>query len=364
MNNDVCHSRNAYIVITDLHMTYVKKDNRYNYQQELNHVFNQINDCIDKYASRGYNVVLLLLGDVFDKGYLSTFDAISANNSFICLRNKCSAIYSVIGNHELSYYSNNPFFTLTTEINSEKLQKVRNKVFTPQGLINVVNVVDCIEDGEVCFHFNHYGTEISKPVEGKINVGLFHLDIVCNEILQEAQRRLQENKIWGSHPVNFENNNPFKGYDYCFLGHLHKVYGLWKWIDEETNKDTFLYYLASLGRPNYTEVNNNFLERNLPAILVEDGKLLEVEDNLFDLLSVEQSVKMDVVATLQEKNEQRKRRKIFREYVPIADDPVTNILAKCSTDSQRHLCKELLQGDITKLEVQISDLIHDYVKHD
>lgn len=363
MNTIVHPSNNAYVIVSDLHMTYVKKENRFNYQKENLLVLQEIEKCIDKYNSQGYNVILLLIGDVFDKGYLSTFDAISANNIFICLRNKCEAIYSVVGNHELSYYSNNPFFTLTTEIKSEKLREIKNKVFTPKGLINVIDIVDTLEDGEVCFHFNHYGTSISRPRQDKVNIGLFHQDIVCNEILQEAQRRLSEKKIWGAQPINFEENNVFKGYNYCFLGHLHKVYGVWKWIDSLTNDETYLYYLASLGRPNYTEVHDNFLERNLPTVLVQNGKFQKVEDNLFNLPGIEDSVKMDVVEVTHKKYEQRKRLKSFREYTPIGDDPIQNILNKCATDSQRLICKELLQGSITTYETQLSGFVHDYVSN-
>lgn len=353
-------SHNAYIVVSDLHMTYVKKDNRYSYQDEIALLFEELEQCINRYNEKGFEVILLFLGDIFDKGYLSTFEAIGANNIFICLRNKCKAIYSVIGNHELSYYSNNPFFTLTTEIKSNKLQEIRNKVFTPKGLIDVVDVVDLVEDGEVLFHFNHYGTPVNEPIKDKINIGLFHQDIVCNEILQDAQMRLSEKRIWGAHPVNFENNNLFKGYDYCFLGHLHKVYGIWQWFDENLNKETYLYYLASLGRPNYTEVNDNFLERNLPAILVKNGKFDKVENNFISLPNVETSVKMDVVRAVHEKYEQRKRRNAYRDYIPIGDDPVLNIMNKCTSDSQRLICKELLQGDITTFETQLYDLINKY----
>ena len=361
MSTDVHQSKNAYLIITDIHMTYVKKENRFNYQKEIDVVFEQIHCCIDKYHAQGYRVTLLFLGDVFDKGYLSTFDGIGANNYFICLRNKCEAIYSVIGNHELSYYNNNPFFTLTTKIDSEKLQKVRNKVFTPKGLINVIDIVDILQDGEVMFHFNHYGTPVSVPVEGMKNIGLFHQDIVCNEILEESKRRLSEKKLWGSQPIDFEKTYPLAGYDYCFLGHLHKVYGMWKWSDDYTGKETMLYYLASLGRPNYTEVNNNFLERNLPAVLVEEGKLKNVDNNFFNLPPVENSVKMDVVEAVQEKYEQRKRVKMYREYVPVTDDPVVNIMNKCASDSQRLICKELLQGDTVTFETQLRDLVSNYV---
>ena len=53
--------------------------------------------------------------------------------------------------------------------------------------------------------------------------------------------------------------------------------------------------LASLGRTNETEVQDTFLERNLPAILFLDGKFIGVEDNKFDLPSRAECINEAVV---------------------------------------------------------------------
>lgn len=104
--------------------------------------------------------------------------------------NTFGEIYSVIGNHELSYYSSNPFYTLVSDIESDKVQSILNRVWQPVGSAGVIKVVDSLEDGEVLFHFNHFGTTIAKPVVGKHNIGLFHQDIVNSEILNNSAENL------------------------------------------------------------------------------------------------------------------------------------------------------------------------------
>lgn len=354
-------NKNAYVIITDLHDTYVKKQNRFSYRNEIMFVKREIFRTIDKYKEKGYSVSLIFLGDIFDRGYLKTFDAVEANNEFICLRNSCDAIYSVLGNHELSFYSDNPFYTLVTEVESKKVQSISNKTWTPKGTLPVLRIPDALEDGEVIFHFNHYATPINKPIEGKVNIGLFHQDIVCNEILDQMTQQLGEKKIWGATPIDLDKVSIFRGYRYSFLGHLHKVYGQWNWTDDTTGEVSYLYYLASLGRPNCTEVNDAMLERNLPVVCVEDGKFCGVEDNTFDLPDLATAVKQEIVELEHIRYEAQKARKEYKKYKPSDDNPVQNVLMRCGNDSQRNICEELVKASLTTTEIQIAHKIQDYV---
>ena len=333
--------KHAYLLISDLHDTYRKKENRVDYQTEIKLVKEYVIKLIQKYRKDNTKVYLIFMGDVFDTGYKEVFSSTTANNFFIFLRNICDGIYLLFGNHELTYYSGNPIYTLFRTISSKKIQRVQNKMWKPQGIFETFHVVDEICDGDTIIHFNHYGTNISKAVDGYVNIALFHQDVVCSEILDDMQRHLHRT-LYGSHPINFEQSDIFEGIHYNFFGHLHSVYGEWKLISDKTGWETRLEYLASLGRPNYTEVHDDFLERDIPAIVLEDGRFVGIEHNRFLLKSYAESVREDVVKKNKERYEAVKERKEIRNYDPLSDEPVKNLLERCTSSEQQKMMMELL----------------------
>lgn len=188
-----------------------------------------INRCGEKY----YEVNIILLGDVFHRAYQDVNAAVISNNFWVISKKLFKHIYCVIGNHETSYYSNNPFYTLVSEIKSKKMQTVLNKVYTPRGLDNVFEVVDAVEDGDVVFHFNHYGCSISHAVDRKVNIGLYHQDILNSEILKLMQATYN-NDVYAPRLLDFDKLDIFDGFTYNFFGHMHQVYGTWGYTNPKT----------------------------------------------------------------------------------------------------------------------------------
>lgn len=318
-------AKNAYLVITDWHRWYKNLRSRFNYVSEIDFVYSKILDVATKYKIAGYSVKFLFLGDLFHNGYSDTFTAVRDNNLFIKLQDDFGDIYTVVGNHELSYYSNNPFYTLMKEMSSEKLEGIVNKVWTPVGVKSVIRVVDQLNDGDVHFYFNHYSTPVSIPESSGVNIGLFHSDIVSPQVKQKAEEKL------GIHvytPVmDVEGSGILNGYNYCFMGHMHQMYGTYL-----TSNGTYLCYLGSLGRTNIAEVDDNFLERDIPVICVENGKLSSVDNNKFNLPSRAECVNEELVNMFSEAYEEQKERAAVREYVPTGDDPVQNVIAALGND--------------------------------
>lgn len=329
--------KNAYLIISDLHKSYKNFRNRYNYDVEIGHVQQQIVDTAKKYKLQGYDVTLLLLGDVFHNSYNDVFRAVHDNNFFILMSEVVGKIYSVLGNHELSYYSSNPFYTLVSEIRSQKVQAIMNRVWTPRGIVQAISVVDELVDGDVVFHFNHYSTPVTDPVlwerqnnregNGCLHVGLFHQDFASKAVVDLMRRRLDIN--FYAEPIEDSALELLNAYSYCFFGHMHSVYGTFL-----TDAGTRLCYLASLGRTNEKEVNDNFLERNIPAILVEDGRFASADDNVFQLLSRSECVKEAAVAASHEQYEVQKARKQIKGYAPVSDDPRLNVEAMLAGSPQ------------------------------
>ena len=119
---------------------------------------------------------------------------------------------------------------------------------------------------------------------------------------------------------------------------------MWDWTSDISGRVTHLQYLASLGRPNRTEVNDNFLERDIPAVIVTDGKLERIEHNKFSLLTEEECVRQDIVELQKEKYEHIKVHRSIQGYNPTEDEPITNILANCPSDEVRRYMMELIDN--------------------
>lgn len=312
-------ARNVWLIISDLHLYHKNISSRKDYVEEMNTVCTKIVEIAAKYKNNGFDSVnFMLLGDVFHRSYRNTFKTGYDNNFFVLLSQKFGKCYSVIGNHELSFYESNPFFTLVNTIESKKVQAITDRVWTPRGLLPTIQVVDRVDDGNVHFFFNHYGTSISIPETAGVNIGLFHQEIVCQEIINVMKQRLHSD-IWAS-TVDFEKLDVFDGYQHCFLGHMHKVYGTW-----QGDNGCVLHYLASLGRTNVGEISDDFLERDIPAIVVENGDFSTVESNKFNLMSPSDCL---VQAQTEENKHIREIQKI-REYTKnfdvLGDNPIENL---------------------------------------
>lgn len=338
---------NAYMIITDLHDSDKNKANRYDYMQEIFHVKQEIIRIGKQYKQQGHTVVPLFLGDIIDRSYKDVVSGINTNNFMVLLERIFSTPYSVVGNHETSFPKSNPFWAMVAEMDSTKLGRLKGKVCQPRGLINVINVTDELQDGEVCFYFNHHGTGVALPPNPMaVNIGLFHQDILFKGVVDVVREQHPELNIWTANDVYMDNNNLIQDYRYVFFGHKHELYGHWVWTDDITLKKTDVYHLGSLGRPKHDEVYDTFLERNIPVVIVESGKFVSCEDNFITLLDRSSCVKEDVVIKQQNRRSKTEDRKNALDYFPTSEDPLRNIenalkeLSDAEYEMYKALCKE------------------------
>lgn len=344
-------AKSAYLLVSDLHMHVKQKENRFNYAAEIDDVCKKIVDVGMKYKEAGYNVVMLLLGDVFDRSYNDVFGAVQGNNFFVLWSMLFGKIYACMGNHEFSFYKSNPFYTLVTDIESDKVRGKMNSVWTPRGVLPVIRVVDYLEDGDTSFYFNHYGTSISTGNLNKINIGLFHQDLACKQVLQDMRDKFGENTFGVE--AKLEDYNFFDGYQYCFFGHNHKLYGTWR-----LDNGCYLSYLASLGRPNVTEVNDNALERDIPAILVEDGSFVRAENNKITLMSRKECVREDVVTKQQEVYEVRKEFVQAKTHFVGNQEPLENLRSYyCDNPYMLTILEGLLSGGVDEIALELKNKV-------
>lgn len=352
-------AKNAYLIISDLHDYYKNLDNRVNYPGEIDKVKEKIVEVGMRYKELGYDVYAILLGDVFHRSYKNVISGILSNNYWILANKLFTKIYSVLGNHETSFYSSNPFFTLLDSIDSLKIQTKQDKIWQPVGICNVFNVVDMLQDGEVIFHFNHHGCPVTVPSSADYNIGLFHTDFVFSELVQASENQYHMNP-YTNNVIEASNNELLELYDICFFGHHHKIYGRWE-INTDKGHKCCVQHLASLGRPNVTEVQDNFLERDIPVVIVEDGKYIKTEPNTFLLGSREECVKESVLEEQHKAYERVVALKVANNYIPMVDDPVENIKQFCATDSYlTRIFEELIVNDRDSITMDLeNDLLRE-----
>ena len=315
-------------MISDLHRHY-SKANRFDYSKEVKYVDKVIEDQLNHYKEMGYNNYLIYLGDVFDISMRSSESSMKFLSQAEHQIKMASGAFSVVGNHEFTYYASNPFWYLMKEINSNKVSNYRNGKFKAKGFNNHLIIPDRVIDGEVEFLFNHYGCGIEVPNSDKISIGFFHQDVIFKSILEDAKNNNRDVFISNekeietkySKFVNLDKSNALLGYDRCYFGHNHLLYGEWK--DDDSN--LLLNYLASLGRTNVKEVSDSFLERNIPTIIVKDGRLERVDDNKFNLLSREECVDEVSVSESKKKYEKQKIKKRVKREDVVGYDPIDSL---------------------------------------
>ena len=266
--------KNVYLLITDLHLDLVKA-NRLNYFGEILNSMQDIQNIAERYRSKGYSVNAIFLGDVFDGSLSNSSDAMQLIEVMRYFCSGFNRVWSVVGNHELTYAKDNPFWFLVSEIRDKDLRQI-GRFIQPQGLCNVISVEDIFTDGDVSFYFNHFGIPHKVPIARGIRIGLFHQNIGSNDIC----------KMWGTFD-NAEEASYLHGYTYCYFGHLHLAKGKFYLNEGHTCVGE---WLGSIGRTKADEVTVENCKVNIPAIKVDCGKFEGIEDNPIELLAPSQCI--------------------------------------------------------------------------
>lgn len=306
----------VFLIVSDLHLSGQQKENRFSYDKELQHVLKQVLSLIEKYKSQNAEVYIIFLGDLFDRSYKTPAKYGVDTSIFSFLKERVSKMFVTVGNHELNFYINNPFWTCINSIDSVRLNRLLTKNTQPLGYVDLFTVTDSLEVYDSVFHFNHFSCDDSTPVSGKLNFGFYHKAFYSKELQKDAEMRQVPSIFLDKTAATID---AVLKYDYAFLGHMHWLYGVWK------HEYTTIYGLASLGRPHKDEVADNFLERNIPAIIFRNEKFDTIENNYFRIFSREQSVIPEVDIEQKEAYSMRKTIQKAKQYISYSDNPIENI---------------------------------------
>lgn len=309
----------ALTILSDLHFGPTKRANRVNFKKEINEVKSNIMNLTDELLDDNYDVINLALGDNFDRGVSSPKVMGEEMSWWIEYKKKLKLLASVIGNHEINFRDNNPFWYLISENGlSSKFFRERHPKQVPLGKSDIFISPDTLRVGNVVFYFNHYGCPLQIPErkEGVINIGLFHQDVQTRFALLDADK----NKRNVFHRCVVDEDY-FKGYDYCFFGHHHQLYGAWK-------TETCSYInLGSLLRNNVAEIDDRD-ECTIPILYFKDGIFKNLELRSFKLPRYEEIVDVEKREQSLEKYENLKERRKVLERESTSSNFETILLDK------------------------------------
>ncbi|MFF2798160.1 metallophosphoesterase [Lysinibacillus xylanilyticus] len=316
----------AHFNIADVH-AFHSLANRYDYNAEVLGIIERVGRVVYKYKMQGYKCMSLLNGDVAHRG--STKDDLNdyATQAIKLLLSYFDENYLNFGNHEFSYFKNNPIFKFINKIEDPRIL-ANYPHLKCSSLVEDLRVVPILEYEDFEIVFTPYGylpVRGSKPISHLV----MHDDLLSDHAYNKLSTEMPEYKI----KRKFVNQNEF---DYIYCGHNHMIRETWQY------GKTTVYNLSSLGRSNVNEVDDSFRHRIIPVILSEDGYFKEVVDEAITLHKREDIVdeaKLEqsrvAYAASKERNEVRESLTIsqtrnpiqaLEEDISIAENPNLNVI--------------------------------------
>jgi hypothetical protein len=341
--------KTAYLVLSDLHFSCSAKENRYDYDMEIIFVVKKALSLMDRLDKGGVEFGLIFLGDIFDRGYKSpTKLGVDISILETLMSRAKLGVFSVVGNHEVRFWSNNPFWILVSSVDSERLRGSSARVLQPLGYVPKIGIVDRLEVGDCVFHFNHFGCADSPCVVEKVNIAFYHKDVGTLAFLDELNVLYTDSTE--VEKIMHGGLGKLLEYDFSFVGHMHVLYGKCLVGKSEVR------YLGSLGRPNKAHLSDDFLERNIPIVLFEDDKFVGIEDNVFDLMRRDECLIPEIDKKEKESYEIVKSLNEAKSYSGIFDNPMDNVRAYFANDEVALLLLEKLgDGSVGRLSLEIAD---------
>ena len=204
-----------WLVISDLHILPKEPKNRKNLIPNIITLLNELIEIGVKNKIDG----ILFLGDIFDR----SFSSVSTNylSEIIDIFKRMSEkfdLFAVFGNHELTYYKDNPYYMIT-DIKSETVLKQLKDKEIPKPIASYIKVIDNIDYGSVIINFIHFNKENklykTDVPDGKINICLYH-DALVNF---ESEQKLYHHSI--GYGINVLKTDIFENVDWAICGDTH-----------------------------------------------------------------------------------------------------------------------------------------------
>lgn len=304
------------------------------YRIEINSYINKLFELVDELP----NPTLIFDGDIFHQGMKYLDIAMEYVSYFEDLNKRCNGrVYSVIGNHEMSYAKGNIFWMISDNKSTygKKMALYGKSIFKN----SLIHLVDTLRVGDTEFVFGHSGLDLS---DFKYDEDITNAVVVShNNIADKEVQFILENKYKRNINKNFINYNSVRDASripvsdklrYVFVGHMHTAYSSFN-VNESIhgiNCKFVLRYLGSLGRPTHAEYNNDDLERCFPVLSFENDKFVDCTEHLITLKYREDSVDETKVLLNREKYHAARETRQLRNTYYGSNDPMEELLNSLS----------------------------------
>ncbi len=257
-------------IIPEPHLWDKTFKNRVNYPGEISACLSSIIEMIK--AVDG-DKIIIFPGDIFHRGYGDINGLVAAFNLFKELNAITEGnVYSCVGNHELSYTDNNPFWILA-EDQTERYEYLHGlKAFG--AMQPGIKIVDSLDIGPLSFIFGHFNRDDFDISSEKEIVLISHNAIAEPEIVTYMNQKYNDDtKVEYMHPVGVREGKYIpllSNLKYIFVGHMHTYFG--KFNVEETIGNVpmkyVLQYMGSIGRTSISDINDKNLSRIIPHFII------------------------------------------------------------------------------------------------
>ncbi len=318
------------IIVPEPHIFDKSFQNRYSYRKEIETYLYQVKTMAEQYKSIGEDVSIIFMGDVFHMGFSKMVPFVSCIDWFKSLEVEFSGrVYSLIGNHELSYPQNNPFWMLA-DFDSKWYNTYKS--IPGFGTASCIKVRDELVIDNTLFVFGHYHRqEFDYDFSQYDDVQfLTHNSIMDSEIVNVIKNQFNRDpkmEYAGSGVTSIRQRGSIpltSKLSHMYVGHMHTAYSHF-YVEENINDIDMnfeLRYLGSLGRTNHAEVNDNDLIRSIPVV---DTKTHNVEYLELVLWSRSQCIKEEVVEKSQYAYQKTKAIKQLRKNNMSMQSPIDGI---------------------------------------
>lgn len=311
-------------IIPEPHIWDKNFKNRNGYPAEISGYLQEIIDHIQ--ALDGEKIVIFP-GDIFHQGFTSVSGMTRALNFFVTL-NKITQgnVYSVVGNHELTYVNNNPFWMMAEDYTSRFTEQ---KSYAAYGIFRPgIKIKDELIIGKLKFIFGHYGRTDYKVIPGKEDLVL----ISHNSLIESTIEATMKDKYKRDLPTEYMRVTRLTSsaaipltsiLKYVFVGHMHTMYSQFL-VDDDSSGIHLkfrLRYLGSLGRTSIREIDNNDLVRTIPQFVVENDGTYTYDPFNIQLQTYEQVIDSAVTKENAEKAAKIKTLKHVAESNTFGETP-------------------------------------------
>lgn len=311
------------------------------------------------------NPTVIFIGDIVHQGIKNTENSFFIEDYFRTLNKLCDdRVFSVVGNHEISYSRNNPFWGVA-EVTSNYVQTLMNMEY--HSVIPLLKVPDNLVIGDVNYVFGHYeriypyGEQFDNDVKQVFL--LSHNSLICDEIIE----MMNNGKTYGINS-RFIGMTSFRDDGFIpktnllkkiYVGHLHKAHGVFRVVEKIgcIDYDFTIRYLASLGRTNHTEYTDDVV-REIPIHHFRDG--LFTGETLKEIVLPTREVAVDEIEVLKH-HESYERNSEIRQLkkVQITSMDIVNDI-KSVLEDKHDLLDLFERAKSNELPIELAKLLSSY----